>query len=119
MIYYNALSKDELKNEIEILENRYNSFKEQNLKLDMTRGKPCSEQLDLSMDMLDIPAKDIRRAADGTDCFNYGYLDGLPEAKALFAEMLDVNANEIIIGGNSSLNLMYDTIARAMSFGIL
>jgi len=119
MIYYNALSKDALKNEIEILENRYNAFKEQNLKLDMTRGKPCSEQLDLSMDMLDIPAKDIRKAADGTDCFNYGYLDGLPEAKALFAEMLDVNTKEIIIGGNSSLNLMYDTIARAMSFGVL
>lgn len=119
MIYYNTLSKDELKNEIEILENRYNAFKEQNLKLDMTRGKPCSEQLDLSMDMFDIPAKDIRRAVDGTDCFNYGNLDGLPEAKALFAEMLGVNTNEIIIGGNSSLNLMYDTIARAMSFGIL
>jgi DNA-binding transcriptional MocR family regulator len=119
MIYYSTISKDELKNEIEILENRYNAFKEQNLKLDMTRGKPCSEQLDISMDMLDIPAKDVRRAADGTDCFNYGFLDGLPEAKALFAEMLDVNANEIIIGGNSSLNLMYDTIARAMSFGIL
>jgi len=119
MTYYNTLSKDELKNEIEILENRYNAFKEQNLKLDMTRGKPCSEQLDLSMEMLDIPAKDIRTAADGTDCFNYGYLDGLPETKALFAEMLDVNTNEIIIGGNSSLNLMYDSIARAMSLGIM
>ncbi|MHB8061225.1 MAG: aminotransferase class I/II-fold pyridoxal phosphate-dependent enzyme [Ruminiclostridium sp.] len=119
MIYYNALSKEELKNEIEVLENRYNAFKEQNLKLDMTRGKPCSEQLDLSMDMFDIPAKDIRRAADGTDCFNYGNLDGLPETKALFAQMLDVNTNEIIIGGNSSLNLMYDNIARAMSLGIM
>lgn len=119
MINYSALSKDELKNEIEILENRYNSFKEQNLKLDMTRGKPCSQQLDISMDMLDIPAKDVRKAADGTDCFNYGVLDGLPEAKALFADMLDVKANEIIIGGNSSLNLMYDTIARAMTLGIM
>lgn len=119
MICYNALSKDELKNEIEVLENRYNAFKEQNLKLDMTRGKPCSEQLDISMDMFDISAKDLRKAADGTDCFNYGVLDGLPEAKELFAQMLDLDVNEIIIGGNSSLNLMYDTIARAMSFGIL
>lgn len=119
MIKYSTMSKDELKNEIELLEKRYNAFKEQNLKLDMTRGKPCSEQLDLSMDMLDIPAKELRKAADGTDCFNYGVLDGLPEAKALFAQMLDVNTNEIIIGGNSSLNLMYDAIARAMSFGIL
>lgn len=119
MIYYNTLSKDELKNEIEILEKRYNAFKEQNLKLDMTRGKPCSEQLDMSMDILDIPAKDVRMAADGTDCYNYGVLDGLPEAKALFSEMLDIASTEIIIAGNSSLNLMYDAVARAMSLGIM
>ncbi|EGD45874.1 putative transcriptional regulator, GntR family [Ruminiclostridium papyrosolvens DSM 2782] len=116
---YKDLSKEELKNEIEILEKRYNAFKAQNLKLDMTRGKPCAEQLDISMDILDIPAKELRKAADGTDCFNYGVLDGIPEAKALFAEMLEVNTDEIIVGGNSSLNLMYDTIARAMSLGIL
>lgn len=116
---YKDLSKDELKIEIEKLEVRYNAFKEQKLKLDMTRGKPCSEQLDLSMDMLDIPAKDLRKAADGTDVLNYGILDGLPEAKSLFSEMLDVNTSEIIIGGNSSLNLMYDTIARGMSLGVL
>ncbi len=119
MIYYEALSSDDLKNEIEVLKNRYNAFKDQKLKLDMTRGKPCSDQLDICMDMLDIPAKELRKAADGTDCLNYGVLDGLPEAKALFAEMLEVNSNEIIIGGNSSLNLMYDTIARAMSLGIM
>ncbi len=116
---YSSLSKNELKAEIEILEKRYNAFKDQNLKLDMTRGKPCSQQLDISMEILDIPAKELRKAADGTDCFNYGLLDGLPEAKALFAEMLDVDTTEIIIGGNSSLNLMYDTVSRAMSFGIL
>lgn len=119
MIYYESLSRDDLKNEIEALENRYNAFKEQKLKLDMTRGKPCSDQLDICMDMLDIPSKELRKAADGTDCLNYGVLDGLPEAKALFAEMLEVNSNEIIIGGNSSLNLMYDTIARAMSLGVM
>ena len=119
MIYYQSLSSDDLKNEIEALENRYNAFKEQKLKLDMTRGKPCSDQLDICMDMLDIPAKELRKASDGTDCLNYGVLDGLPEAKALFAEMLEVNTNEIIIGGNSSLNLMYDTIARAMSLGVM
>lgn len=119
MIYYESLSKNELQNEIEKLENRYNAFKEQNLKLNMTRGKPCSEQIDLCMDMLDIPGKELRKAADGTDCMNYGVLDGLPEAKALFAEMLEVNTDEIIIGGNSSLNLMYDTIARAMTIGVM
>ncbi|ACL75101.1 aminotransferase class I/II-fold pyridoxal phosphate-dependent enzyme [Ruminiclostridium cellulolyticum] len=116
---YKDLSKEELKSEIEILEKRYNEFKAQNLKLDMTRGKPCAEQLDLSMDMLDIPAVELRKAADGTDCFNYGVLDGIPEAKALFAQMLEVSTDEIMVGGNSSLNLMYDTIARAMSLGIL
>lgn len=116
---YMDLSKEELKNEIEILQKRYNEFKAQNLKLDMTRGKPCAEQLDLSMDMLDIPARDLRKTADGTDCFNYGVLDGIPEAKALFAEMLDVSTDEIMVGGNSSLNIMYDTIARAMSLGVL
>ncbi len=119
MNIYCKLSKSELQNEIENLETRYNSFKEQKLKLDMTRGKPCSEQLDISMDILDIPAKELRKAADGTDTFNYGVLDGLPEAKALFAEMLDVETSEIIIGGNSSLNMMYDSVARAMSLGIL
>ncbi len=116
---YKDLSKEELKNEIEILEKRYNEFKAQNLKLDMTRGKPCAEQLDISMDILDIPAKELRKAADGTDCFNYGVLDGISEAKALFAEMLEVSTDEIMVGGNSSLNLMYDTIARAMSLGVL
>jgi DNA-binding transcriptional MocR family regulator len=119
MIYYENLSADDLKNEIEALETRYNAFKEQKLKLDMTRGKPCSDQLNICMDMLDIPAKELRKASDGTDCMNYGVLDGLPEAKALFADMLEVNTNEIIIGGNSSLNLMYDTVARAMSLGVM
>lgn len=119
MTSYKTLSKAQLKTEIEILEKRYNEFKAQNLKLDMTRGKPCAEQLDLAMDMLDIPAKELRKAADGTDCMNYAVLDGIPEAKALFAEMLDVETSEIIIGGNSSLNLMYDTVARAMTFGVL
>lgn len=116
---FKDLTKDELKNEIEILQKRYDEFKAQNLKLDMARGKPCSEQLDLSMDILDIPAKQLRKSANGTDCFNYGILDGLPEAKALFAEMLEVSTDEIIVGGNSSLNLMYDAISRAMSLGIL
>ncbi len=119
MNFYSNLSKTELLSEIEKLEKRYKAFKDQKLKLDMTRGKPCSEQLDMSMEILDIPSKELRKAADGTDTFNYGVLDGLPEAKALFAEMLGVDKSEIIIGGNSSLNLMYDSIGRAMSLGIL
>ena len=94
---------------------RYEDFKSQKLTYDMSRGNPCQEQLDLSMGMLDI--KDYK-SCDGRDCRNYGCLDGIPEAKQLFAELLEVNEDEIIIGGNSSINMIYDTIARAMSFGV-
>lgn len=98
-----------------VLQQRYNEFKARNLKLDMTRGKPSSEQLDLAMGLLDC--KDYK-AADGTDCRNYGGVDGLPEAKALFAEYLEVGLPEVIIGGNSSLALMHDLIVRAMLLGV-
>lgn len=94
---------------------RYEDFKSQKLKYDMSRGKPCQEQLDLSVEMLDITDY---KSLDGTDCRNYGGLDGIPEAKQLFAELLEVNLDEVIIGGNSALNMIYDTIARAMSFGV-
>ena len=95
---------------------RYEDFKSQKLKYDMSRGKPCSEQLDLSMGMMDISDY---KSFDGIDCRNYGGLDGLLEAKQLFSEILEANLDEIIIGGNSALNMIYDTIARAMSFGVL
>lgn len=100
------------------LQQRYNGFKAKNLKLDMTRGKPCSEQLDLSLGLFDILSQKDYKAADGTDCRNYGLVDGLTEAKELFANYLEVGPEEIIIGGNSSLALMYDTIARAMLHGV-
>jgi aspartate/methionine/tyrosine aminotransferase len=95
---------------------RYEDFKSQKLKYDMSRGKPCSEQLDLSMGMMNISDY---KSCDGIDCRNYGGLDGLVEAKQLFSEILEANPDEIIIGGNSALNMIYDTIARAMSFGVL
>lgn len=100
------------------LQQRYNEFKAKNLKLDMTRGKPSSEQLDLSLGMIDILSQKDYKADDGTDCRNYGLLDGLTEAKELFAEYLEVEPQEIIIGGNSSLALMHDTITRAMLHGV-
>jgi len=95
---------------------RYENFKNLKLKYDMSRGKPCPEQLDLSMGMMDISDY---KSCDGIDCRNYGGLDGLVEAKQLFSEILEANPDEIIIGGNSALNMIYDTIARAMSFGVL
>ncbi|MEN9580430.1 MAG: hypothetical protein RJA70_3439 [Pseudomonadota bacterium] len=100
------------------LKSRYAAFQAAGLALDMTRGKPCAQQLDLSLDMLTVLTRDDYKAADGTDCRNYGGLDGLPEAKALFAEFLGVQKDEVIIGGNSSLALMHDTLARAMSHGV-
>ncbi|MEG0771406.1 MAG: aminotransferase [Clostridia bacterium] len=110
--------------EIEALElalkNEYNEYKSKNLKLDMSRGKPSTKQLDISIDMLHILENNKDYFDEnGTDCRNYGLLDGIPEAKRFFAELLDISPEEIIIGGNSSLNMMYDTIARAMTHGVL
>ena len=116
---FNEMKKDELQDLLVHLNKKYEDFLSQKLKLDMSRGKPGADQLDLSMKMLDYPsAKDSCKTADGTDCRNYGLVDGIPEAKALFAEMLEVSPKEIIIGGNASLSMMYDSIARAMMFGV-
>ena len=100
------------------LERRFAAFKEKKLSLDMTRGKPCAEQLDLSNALLTILGPADFRAADGTDCRNYGGLDGLPEAKTLFAAFLGVAPDEVLVGDNSSLTLMHDTVARALSHGV-
>lgn len=94
---------------------RYENFKNQKLKYDMSRGNPCQDQLDLSMEMLDV--KDYE-SCDGRDCRNYGCLDGIPEAKELFEHILEADTDEVIIGGNSSIKMIYDTIASAMSFGV-
>ncbi len=100
-------------------EAQYNEIKAKGLKLDMSRGKPSATQLDISSGIFDcLTSSDIMKAEDGTDCRNYGLLDGIPEAKRLFSEMLAVPAQNIIIGGNSSLNMMYDTISRAMTHGV-
>lgn len=96
----------------------YEEFKAKGLKLDMSRGKPSSAQLDLSMPMMDcLSSNDTMKALDGTDCRNYGGLDGIKEAKELFSKMIGVASDEIFIGGNSSLNIMYDTIAKLLIFG--
>jgi len=100
------------------LKERYRKFQSKNITLDMTRGKPCSEQLDLSMGIFDCVDRSHYAAQDGSDCRNYGGLDGIAEAKALFSELMGVAADEIIIGGNSSLNMMHDTFMRAMVNGV-
>ncbi len=94
----------------------YEDYKKQGLKLDMSRGKPCSEQLDLSDGFFDDTKNLFSK--DGTDCRNYGLIDGIKEAKALFAELLGISDDEVFVGGNSSLNLMYDLISKAFIHGL-
>lgn len=111
------MNKEQLAAEKARLEQEYAQHKAKGLKLDMSRGKPAPAQLDLSMEMMNLPID--YKAENGFDCRNYGVLDGIPEAKKLFADMLGVAADEILVGGNSSLQLMYDTIIRALQLGVL
>lgn len=116
---YQEMTKEELLVEKAALEKQFEEIKAQNLKLDMSRGKPSAEQLDLSMDMLDVlDSKSVLKSENGMDLRNYGILDGIPEAKRLMAEMMGCDAKNVIVYGNSSLNIMYDQIARAMSLGL-
>ncbi|NKB77612.1 MAG: aminotransferase class I/II-fold pyridoxal phosphate-dependent enzyme [Gammaproteobacteria bacterium] len=96
---------------------KYQSFLLLDLSLDMTRGKPSPTQLNLSDDLLSLPGTNYQ-TPQGTDTRNYGILDGLPGIKSLFAELLGVQANQVIVGGNSSLTMMYDTLQRACQFGV-
>ncbi len=96
----------------------YEEYKALNLKLDMTRGKPSVEQLDIMEPLLGVLNKKEDCMSDGIECRNYGILDGIPQAKRIFSEILGVPTEKIIIGGNSSLNMMYDTLARAMLNGV-
>ena len=109
------LSKDELNARLAQYEAEYKEFAAQNLALNMARGKPAPDLLDSNMDLL-VGMNDTT-AADGTDIRNYGVLDGLPEMRAFFGEVLGISPERIIVGGNSSLNMMYDSIARIMLFG--
>lgn len=116
---YQEMTKEELLQEKASLEAAYKEIQAKGLKLDMSRGKPSSEQLDLSMGILDaIDSKTALVSENGMDLRNYGILDGIPEAKRLIAEMLGCDAENVIVYGNSSLNIMYDQISRAMVFGI-
>lgn len=96
----------------------YEAIKARGLSLDMSRGKPGSDQMDLSWQMFDsISHMSGYKNETGIDCRNYGGLDGLPELKSLFSQILEVAPEQIIVGGNSSLNMMYDTVAQAMTHG--
>jgi DNA-binding transcriptional MocR family regulator len=92
----------------------YEKLQAEGMKLDLTRGKPSTEQLDLATPMLDLPGAGDVRAADGTDTRNYGGLHGLPELRAIFATSLQVPVDQLVAAGNSSLELMHDTLVHAM-----
>lgn len=117
---YSEMTREELQELRKLLAAEYKSFQGKDLKLDMSRGKPSSEQLDLSMGMMDVlnSTSDLT-CEDGTDCRNYGVLDGIREAKELIADMIEVSPDNLIIYGNSSLNVMYDTISRSMTHGVM
>ncbi len=113
------LTDEQLAARLKTCESSYAAYKAKNLKLDMSRGKPSPEQLDLTLDMLDcVNVREGFYTADGTDTRNYGLLDGIPEAKAIFADLMGMSAENVIVGGNSSLNMMFDYVAQAYATGI-
>ena len=120
MTAYKDLSREELLELKSKLEKEFEEVKAKGIHLDMSRGKPSQAQLDLSMGMMDVLDSETSLICEeGVDCRNYGVIDGIKEAKQLFADMMEVPKDNIIIFGNSSLNVMYDTVARAMTHGIL
>ena len=118
MTDFKKLSEQERRKIKEELLQRYDEFRSRQITLDMTRGKPCSEQLDLSLGMLEGDIANAYLTQNGLDCRNYGGIDGIPAAKILFADYMGVETAELILGGNSSLNMMHDTILRAMVRGV-
>lgn len=117
---YEKMSVEELEQLIRELKKEYGRYQAMEMSLDMSRGKPCKEQLDLSMGLMDALNSDADMfCEDGTDCRNYGVLNGIAEAKVLISDMMENNPDNIIIYGNSSLNVMYDSISRSMTHGVM
>ncbi|MGN0306811.1 MAG: aminotransferase class I/II-fold pyridoxal phosphate-dependent enzyme [Lachnospiraceae bacterium] len=116
---FKSLSKEELVQLKEELEQQYKEAKTKKLKLDMSRGKPSPAQLDMCMGLMDaLNSTTSLQASDGTDCRNYGILDGLPEAKQMMAEIMEVSPNKVMVLGNASLPIMYDSISRSVTHGV-
>ncbi|MCH5271254.1 MAG: aminotransferase class I/II-fold pyridoxal phosphate-dependent enzyme [Lachnospiraceae bacterium] len=116
---YKEMNKEELTTLKAELEHAYEDAKARGLKLDMSRGKPSVSQLDMTMPIMDVlDSKSILKTEAGMDCRNYGLMDGIPEAKALMGEMMGVSADKVIVCGNASLTVMFDTVARSMTHGV-
>lgn len=120
MASYQNMTREQLLAEKSKLEALYKEWQGKGLKLNMARGKPSEEQLNLSMPMMDIfSSTEDMHAEDGTDCRNYGVLDGIPEAKRLMGDCVGVSPKNVIVFGGSSLNIMYDTVARSFTHGVM
>lgn len=116
---YREMTREELLEEKSVLEKKFEEVKAKKLKLDMSRGKPSKAQLDLSNEMMDVlDSNSYFLDETGTDCRNYGILHGIPEAKRLMGAMSEVDPDDMIIYGNSSLNIMYDTVSRSYTHGV-
>ena len=117
---YRQLDREKLLELKKELTQQFDEVKAKVLSLDMSRGKPGKDQLDLSMPMLDlVNAGSDMKCENGMDCRNYGVLDGIPEAKRLLSSMIDTDSEHVIVFGNSSLNIMFDTVSRCMLKGVL
>ena len=114
---YAEMSKDELMAELELVQEKYDALKAQKLSLNMARGKPGKEQLDMVSDITEVLKADSDYMCDGIDVRNYGNLEGLPSCRKLFADVLGVQPENVFIGGSASLQLMYDTIAKCYTHG--
>ena len=119
MTAYKDMTLDQRRAEYAALQTAFADLKAQGLKLDMTRGKPCKDQLDMVSDIFDMLKEPEDYIVDGIDIRNYGALSGLPEAKRLFANLLDCKPKQVFVGGNASLQLMYDAISKAYTHGLL
>lgn len=118
MASYKQMTRSELEREFGIVAKEYEDLKSLNLSLDMSRGKPGFENMDMCEDLFSLVNKEKGfKDSAGVDSRNYGGMDGIPEMKKLFGEILGLDQSQIIIGGNSSLTMMFDTIAQGMTHG--
>ena len=115
-MFYKDYTNEQLKNEYEKLSKEFEDIKSLNLALNMSRGVPSKEQIELSLPMLDILNSSSQCVTEeGLDCRNYGVLDGIPSCKKLMADVMGVTPDMVMVGGNSSLNMMFDTISTFMT----
>lgn len=116
---FQEMSRQELEEMHSKLTVQFEEIKAEGLKLDMSRGKPAPEQLDTAMPIMDVlNSGSLLQTENGTDCRNYGIMDGIPEAKRLIAQMLETKPENVIVDGNASLSLMFDTVSHSMTHGV-